>query len=210
MFEDNIVQGNEPPGTKVGVGAIQTKCASEKIVPFFKVRDQILAWRTLQRCPRGAQRFRKPDMLTASLCDDTASTILRMGLEDSLDTSMESPSASALLQLQEAAASLLGDLGFASSSPRSLPSPVTIPRIIFDYAFSESTPEDDLLSLLDALTFLAAHEGISYHVLQHFGPLAVDLLARWLEPEEELSLENWETRLAIIAAICSAVPQIWR
>ena len=109
--------------------------------------------------------------------------------------------------LREAATLLLADLGCTSSTSSS---PVRIPRIIFDLADSTTplmgTAHADLL---EALTTLL-NAGLEELLVLRYRPLILDLLARWLELPGALSVDLWEKRLAVIAALAGALPELWR
>jgi hypothetical protein len=109
--------------------------------------------------------------------------------------------------LREAATLLLADLGCASSTSSS---PIRIPRIIFDLADSTTslteTAHSDLLQGL-AILFDA---GLGELLVLRYRPLILDLLARWLESPGALPADLWEKRLAVIAALASALPELWR
>jgi hypothetical protein len=44
-------------------------------------------------------------------------------------------------------------------------------------------------------------------VLERFAPLALDIVARWLD--DTPTTETWEARLAVLAALAETRPDIW-
>jgi midasin len=109
--------------------------------------------------------------------------------------------------IREAATLLLADLGCTSSTSSS---PVRIPRIIFDLADSTISLTETVHSeLLEALTTLL-DAGLEELLALRFRPLILDLLARWLELPGDLPVDLWEKRLAVIAALAGALPELWR
>lgn len=109
--------------------------------------------------------------------------------------------------LREAATLLLADLGCTSSTSSS---PIRIPRIIFDLADSTTLLMETAHSdLLEALAILL-DAGIEELLVLRYRPLILDLLARWLELPGAPSVDVWEKRLAVIAALAGALPELWR
>ncbi|KAK8847475.1 hypothetical protein IAR55_005333 [Kwoniella newhampshirensis] len=100
---------------------------------------------------------------------------------------------------------LLGDIGLTSASPSP---PVSVPRIIFDYATSDGTSASTS-QLLDALSLLAAYEGVSNYVLSRFRPILIDLLARWLDDAAFADQALTERRLDVLASISELHPELW-
>jgi midasin len=131
-----------------------------------------------------------------------------MSLQEADNTMNIEGSPSVRQWLRESTSSLLADLGLTTSSATS--SPITMPRIIFNMSSSPDVPSDgDIFVLLEALSHLAAVGGVAELILNRFRPLALDLLARWLENSSNVEFELWERRLCVIAAFCVA-PDLWR
>jgi hypothetical protein len=68
--------------------------------------------------------------------------------------------------------------------------------------------ETDTAALLQGLSQLLAAPGMVEHVSKHFGPLLVDLMARWIG-QREVGLLEEERRLAVVAALCGTLPELW-
>ncbi|WRT64694.1 uncharacterized protein IL334_001628 [Kwoniella shivajii] len=108
------------------------------------------------------------------------------------------------LDLRRQLTLLIEDIGYSPSSPP----PVSIPRIVFDYLLLENA-ENSTSQLLDALSLLAACEGISDFVLSRFQPILIDLLARWLPDSAFSDVDLCERRLGVLATIAEAHPETW-
>ncbi|KAL7420043.1 AAA ATPase midasin [Cryptotrichosporon argae] len=107
------------------------------------------------------------------------------------------------LDLHERSRLLLGDLGLTSAI---LVSPVSVPQIVFDFAADHAASPS---ALLDALSFLAAYDGVTDLVVSRFAPLALDLFARWLDSAQPAGQEEWEQRLAVLASLAEPRPDLW-
>ncbi|WVW78385.1 hypothetical protein I302_100339 [Kwoniella bestiolae CBS 10118] len=108
------------------------------------------------------------------------------------------------LDLQHQLSLFLGDLGYSPSSPP----PISVPRIIFDYAFS-STSRSSVADILDALSLICAFEGVSSFVTSRFQPILIDLLARWLEDSSFHDVQLLENRLAVLSSLADTSPELW-
>ncbi|WWC86817.1 uncharacterized protein L201_001696 [Kwoniella dendrophila CBS 6074] len=108
------------------------------------------------------------------------------------------------LDLKQQLILLLSDLGYTPSST----SPVSVPRIIFDYAISTDEPSS-ASELLDALSLLCAYEGYSTIVIARFQPILIDLLARWLNNAAFSDVDLLERRLSVLTSLCDAHPELW-
>ncbi|WVQ83143.1 hypothetical protein IAT38_005281 [Cryptococcus sp. DSM 104549] len=109
------------------------------------------------------------------------------------------------LDLRHQAALFLSDLGLSqfTDSP-----PITIPRIIFDYATGREV-QGATSQLLGALSSLAADEGVSGFVLARFQPVILDLLARWLEDAAFTDQVVLEKRLLVLSSVTETNPELW-
>ena len=113
---------------------------------------------------------------------------------------ISSPSSPLHLDVHHQAQLLLADLqtsAFSSANP--------IPRIFFE-TLNDHMPVSS--ELLDGLSLLAALDGVSQHVFLRFEPIALDLLARWLEPEA-VTEEQWVSRLSSAASLAALRPDLW-
>lgn len=111
-----------------------------------------------------------------------------------------SPPSPLHLDVQHQAKLLLTDLHTPAHSSATI-----TPNIIFETANSDQPVSSELL---DALSLLAALDGVSQHVFIRFEPIALDLLARWLDPQI-ITEEQWELRLSSVAALASLRPDLW-
>jgi hypothetical protein len=55
---------------------------------------------------------------------------------------------------------------------------------------------------------IAGVPGAAEPVFRRFAPLALDIVARWLD--DHPSQEGWEARLAVLAALAEPRPDLWR
>lgn len=62
--------------------------------------------------------------------------------------------------------------------------------------------------LLRELAAIAEVPGAAEPVFRRFAPLALDIVARWLE--DLPSQEGWEARLAVLASLAEPRPDLWR
>ncbi|WVQ69350.1 uncharacterized protein L199_007567 [Kwoniella botswanensis] len=108
------------------------------------------------------------------------------------------------LDLRRQTTLLLDDLGYSPSSP----APVSVPRIVFDYAFNASS-SCSTTELLDALSLICAFEGVSAFVISRFQPVLIDLLARWLEDSAFSDIELLEKRLTTLTSLADVYPELW-
>ncbi|WWC59552.1 uncharacterized protein I303_102108 [Kwoniella dejecticola CBS 10117] len=99
---------------------------------------------------------------------------------------------------------LLTDLGCASSSA----SPISIPRIIFDYTLDHE-PKSSTSDVLDALSLILAFEGISEFVISRFQPILCDLLARWVSDTANTDFDVMVRRLSVMSSIADIYPDLW-
>ncbi|WWC68040.1 uncharacterized protein I206_101959 [Kwoniella pini CBS 10737] len=99
---------------------------------------------------------------------------------------------------------LLGDLGCTPTTP----SPVTIPRIIFEYT-SNIDSSSPVSELLDALSFILAFEGLSEFVISRFQPILIDLLARWVQDPAPTDFSLLERRLSVLTSVADVYPDLW-
>lgn len=143
--------------------------------------------------------------------DDPMDSIVQdQEMAESSNTTKKTSPSPPPIDLAECSRSLLSDLGYTDLSQASIQSSSpSIPNIIFQYAFVSDlqVPSSDLL---DALSLLVAIDGVSQHVLRRFRIVALDLLARWLEPSQNFSMEDWASRLCIVAGLGAAHPELWR
>ncbi|WWD07578.1 hypothetical protein V865_005679 [Kwoniella europaea PYCC6329] len=108
------------------------------------------------------------------------------------------------LDLRRQTTLLLNDLGYTPSSP----APVSVPRIVFEYAFNASS-SFSTTELLDALSLICAFEGVSAFVISRFQPILIDLLARWLEDSAFSDIELLEKRLTTLTSLADLYPEFW-
>jgi hypothetical protein len=97
------------------------------------------------------------------------------------------------LELGARTARLAVDLGGAA-----------LPPAIAAFANPSASPAAPS-QLLSELAGLASTPGTS--VLERFAPLALDIVARWLD--DTPTTETWEARLAVLAALAETRPDIW-
>jgi hypothetical protein len=89
--------------------------------------------------------------------------------------------------------------------------PINIPSSIYDYANQADLSLSSIPDLLKELSLLATNQGLSYHVLSEFKEVALDVLARWLDiGDEQLTVQQWESRLVILAEMSDLRPDLWR
>lgn len=62
--------------------------------------------------------------------------------------------------------------------------------------------------LLRELAAIAEVPGAAEPVFRRFAPLALDIVARWLE--DLPSQDSWEARLAVLASLAEPRPDLWR
>ncbi|WWD21566.1 hypothetical protein CI109_106052 [Kwoniella shandongensis] len=109
------------------------------------------------------------------------------------------------LDLRHQVNQFLGDIGLSSPSHSA---PVSVPRIVFDYA-SSIDGSTSTSQLLDALSMLAAYEGVSNFVHARFEPIAIDLFARWLDDSAFADHAMVERRLFTLASLSELHPELW-
>ncbi|ORY30348.1 hypothetical protein BCR39DRAFT_598381 [Naematelia encephala] len=127
------------------------------------------------------------------------------------ENSLPGPSRSPLaVDLQQQCTSLLEDLHYHENSPIMATTSYSISPILLDYAssFNSSSLLRPTL-LLDQLAALLSHEVAHEAVTIRFRPLILDLLARWLD-ETQLSDDEWEARLSILARLAEPLPELWQ
>lgn len=106
--------------------------------------------------------------------------------------------------LRSSVRDLLVDLGRDwAVSPPSIST--AIPDVISEYA--RNALYDDHNAVLDSLSVLLTQDGISDLIVQHFWPICVDLLARWIR--QDVGMDEWERRLSVTALVCSSMRGIW-
>jgi hypothetical protein len=117
---------------------------------------------------------------------------------------------SSSIDISHRCTNLLKFLNLDPTSSHTFNTPINIPRIIFQHALGEGTFTTTSYSeLLDALSLLAATEGLSEYVIFEFRELALDLLARWLDLDTSDEID-WERRLSLLAALGELRQNLWR
>ncbi|WVQ98136.1 hypothetical protein IAU59_005258 [Kwoniella sp. CBS 9459] len=139
------------------------------------------------------------------IADPAASSSGAAQLSDSADLSPHPPSfpSPLHLDLRRQLKLFLGDLGYASTSSALPPS---IPPIISTYLHDPSTSTSQIL---DALSTLAAFDGVTTLILSRFRPILVDVLSRWLEDSQFSDLALLEQRLEILSSLPQIYPELW-
>jgi midasin len=112
------------------------------------------------------------------------------------------------LDLSKRCSILLENFGITSHD-RTLRLPFDLPQVVVDYAFKSSS-SGSASELLEALSKLVAEDGMAVPVFQAFGPIVLDLLARWLEDAQPAGIDVLESRLVSLASLASPRPDLWR
>jgi hypothetical protein len=110
------------------------------------------------------------------------------------------------IDLQLRCSIFLKDLGVTSTTNTRLP--VDIAQVILDYAFAPDTARSPA-ALLETLSELLAIDGLTKNVVHAFGPILLDLLARWMDITGSIISGLWEARLSTVAYLAALRPDLW-
>ena len=109
--------------------------------------------------------------------------------------------------LAKACHDLLQDLGVFTIDTKST---LSIPQPIRNAAFDNKDASPTAAEVLVCLSQLALIRGMITPILEHFGPITLDTSARWLDDANQLSNDDWEDRLSVVAQLAALRPDLWR
>jgi midasin len=110
------------------------------------------------------------------------------------------------LNLGQRCSILLEDLG-VTAGEQTASLPIDVAQFILDYT-NQTSPLDHEPELLDALSMLASVEGVSASVYHAFGPILLDLFARWSD-DKTADINVLEARLVALTSVAALRPDLW-